>query len=380
MKPAPLSIVALAWALSILPGGQPAALRITFPRADTLVSGPIPIEIDPLPGVATVNFTVDGRQICFVDHPPFKCLWQSGDVVRGHHIRVVATMGDGRRLVDNVHTKDPGFTEKVRTEAVLVPVIVTEHGRFVRGLKQKDFQVFEDGVPQSVASTASEETPLDLVLAIDVSGSMEASLGNVKSAVKQLMAKLRPGDAATLVGFNETMFLLTEREKDQAARERAVDLLSSWGGTALYDATVRSLDLVSHEWGRKGMVLFSDGDDRDSITSREKALARVQASDAMLYTVGFGNGSTVPDLRRSLEGYARSTGGRAFFPKDAMELDSIFNQIVAELSNQYMLSYSSTNPKQDGTWRDIKVQVRNAKYEIRARRGYRATSAKRAER
>ena len=75
------------------------------------------------------------------------------------------------------------------------------------------------------------------MLAIDVSGSMEHALDEVKAAVKQLLPKLRRGDAATLVGFNDTIFLAAEREKDQQARERAVDLLSAWGGTALYDAT-----------------------------------------------------------------------------------------------------------------------------------------------
>ena len=73
--------------------------------------------------------------------------------------------------------------------------------------------------------------------------------------------------------------------------------------------------MVSREWGRKGVVIFSDGDDRHSLTPREIAMARVQASDAMLYTVGFGGGATVPALRGSLETYARSTGGRPFFPK-----------------------------------------------------------------
>src|SRR5207344_2907021 len=206
--------------------------------------------------------------------------------------------------------------------------------------------------------------PLDLVLTIDVSGSMERSLDGVKAAVKHLLSKLRHGDAATLVGFNDTLFLATEREKDQKARERAVDLLSSWGGTALYDATVRAVDLVSREWGRKGIVIFSDGDDRNSITSREAATARVQASDAMLYTVGFGGGATVPSLKLKLEDYARATGGRAFFPQRTSDLNNVFDEIVAELANQYVLSYSSTNEKQDDSWRDIKVRVKNGKYNV----------------
>ena len=356
---------------------QSPTLRIVSPTRDAVVTGSTRLEVAIEPqeataSVETVTFAVDGRLACTVERPPFGCDWDPGEIVRGHHVRVVATLSGGRRLTDNLYTKDLGFTEHVRTEAVLVPVIVTQNGQFVRGLKAQDFEITEDGVKQSIASLAAEDAPLDLVLAIDVSGSMERSLDQVKAAVKQLLSKLRNGDAATLVGFNDTLFLATEREKDQKARERAVDLLSSWGGTALYDATVRAVDLVSREWGRKGIVIFSDGDDRSSLTTREKATARVQASDAMLYTVGFGSGATVPELHTRLENYAKATGGRAFFPQRTQELDGAFDQIVAELANQYVLSYASTNFKQDNAWRAIKVRVRGGKYDIRARQGYRA--------
>lgn len=364
---------------------QSPTLRITSPTRDAVVSGSTRLEVviepqEATASVQTVTFAVDGRLACTVERPPFRCDWDPGEILRGHHVRVVATLSGGRRLTDNLYTKDLGFTEHVRTEAVLVPVIVTQNGQFVRGLKAQDFEIAEDGVKQSVASLAAEDAPLDLVLAIDVSGSMERSLDQVKLAVKQLLSKLRNGDAATLVGFNDTLFLATEREKDQKTRERAVDLLSAWGGTALYDATVRAVDLVSREWGRKGIVIFSDGDDRSSLTSREKATARVQASDAMLYTVGFGSGATVPELRTRLENYAKATGGRAFFPQRTQELDGAFDQIVAELANQYVLSYASTNFKQDNAWRAIKVRVRGGKYDIRARQGYRARGPQRAGR
>jgi VWFA-related protein len=362
---------------------QTSTLRITSPTNETLVSGATRLEVvvepaDAARTVQTVTFTVDGRLACTIERPPFTCTWNPGEVVRSRHVRVVATLAGGGRLIGNVHTKDPGITERTQTDAVLVPVIVTRDGEFVSGLKQQDFEILEDGVRQSVASIASEDAPLDLVLAIDVSGSMERALGQVKSAVKQLLAKLRPGDAATLVGFNDTMFLAAEREKDQAARERAVDLLSAWGGTALYDATVRAIDLVNQEWGRKGLVIFSDGDDKNSVTSRDAATARVQASDAMLYTIGFGAADSVPSLRNRLESYAKATGGRAFFPQRTQDLDDVFDQIVAELANQYVLSYSSTNFKRDNSWRSIKVRVRRSgKYEIRARDGYRATRVQR---
>ena len=383
MNARPLHAIATAVAFSLVAAAeQSPALRITSPEAGAIVSGPMQLEASlTLPAAVTsVTFFANGRLVCTAERPPFRCRWDPGAVVRGHHIRAVATLADGRRLVDNVRTKDLGYVERVRTEAVLVPVIVTTGGQFVRGLKKQDFEVFEDGVAQPIASMVSEDAPLDLVLAIDISGSMEQALPSVKAAVKQLLSKLRRGDAATLLGFNDTTFVLTEREKDQRAREEAVDLLSSWGGTALYDATVRALNLVSREWGRKGVVIFSDGDDRHSLTRREAATSRVQASDAMLYTIGFGAGATVPRLRDNLENYARSTGGRAFFPRQTSELDEIFEDIVAELANQYVLSYAPTNHKQDNSWRSIKVRVRNGKYDVRARRGYRAAAPQRAGR
>jgi len=357
---------------------QERGVRISYPPADAIVSGPTRIEVSFAPAeivsqVASVMFQANGRVLCTVDQQPFACPWDPGDAVRQNHLRVVATMRDGSRLITTLFTKDVGYTEQVRTDAILVPVIVTDHGRFVGGLGQQDFEIFEDEKPQRVATITSEESPLDLIVAIDISGSMEDALDEVKAAVKQLLAKLRPGDAATLIGFNDTTFIVAEREKNRQVRESAVDLLSAWGGTALYDATIRALDLVTRQTGRKGVVIFSDGDDRNSLTTRDTAMSRVQSSDAMLYTVGFGSGATVPKLRASLESYARATGGRPFFPRQTKELDGVFDEIVADLAHQYVLSYAPTNVKRDDGWRNIKVRVRNGKYDVRARRGYRAS-------
>jgi Ca-activated chloride channel homolog len=376
-----LVLTVAAMIVAVGAADQEPKMAIASPQADTVVSGTTAITLDIVPTAAVeiVNFFVDGRLTCTVERPPFACTWDPGPVVRGHHIRVVATFKDGRRLVDNVRTKDLGYAERAEVEAVLVPVIVMEGGRFVQGLGKRDFEVFEDGAAQQVIALASEESPLDLVLAIDISGSMEGALADVKSAVKQLLSQLRTGDAATLIGFNDNTFLVAEREKDRQAREEAVDLLSAWGGTALYDATVRAVELVGRNPGRKGVVVFSDGDDRHSLTSPETAAARVQGGNAMLYTVGFGAGASVTTLRDRLQQYATATGGRAFFPRHSVELAQVFGSIVAELSNQYVLSYVSTNTRKDGAWRAIRVKVRSGKYEVRARRGYQAQAPQRAE-
>lgn len=384
MKYVPLvRVFAIASAFAIVHGAQQTPeVRIMTPTAETIVSGPTRLEASVWPAgpsvVESVTFFVNGRAVCTVQRPPYGCSWDPGAVIREYHVRVLVALPDGNTVAANVRTKNIGHAERSRVDAVLVPVIVTDDGQFVRGLKKQDFEVFEDEVPQTLQSVVSEDTALDLVLAIDISGSMDSALPEVKTAVKQLLRKLRPGDAATLIGFNDSPFIVAEREKDQQTREAAVDLLASWGGTALYDATVRALDLVGREWGRKGVVLFSDGDDRNSLTRRETAMAKVQASDAMLYSIGFGMGATLPTLRTSLEDYARSTGGRSFFPRKPEELDQVFDDIVGELANQYVLSYTSTNVAEESRYREIKVRVRKGKYDVRARRGYRPQGTHRA--
>ena len=294
---------------------QTPTLSITAPQKETIVSGPTAIaaSVSGPVAVQTVSFFVDGRLVCTAERPPFGCTWDPGAVVRGHHVRVVATLADGNRLIDNVRTRDLGYTEVAHVDAVLVPVIVTDRGRFVSGLERGDFEIAEDNVPQRLLAFASEDSPLDLVLAIDVSGSMESALEDVKTAVKQLLSKLRPGDAATLIGFNETTFLVAEREKDQQARVAAVELLTAWGGTALYDATVRAVDLVGRTPGRKGLVLFSDGDDRHSLTPPEAAAARVQSGNAMLYSNRVWRRRDGPDIARAA-GAVREVHGRARVP------------------------------------------------------------------
>ena len=172
--------------------------------------------------------------------------------MRGHHVRVVATLADGTQLTDNVRTKDLGYTERAQVDAVLVPIIVTDRGRFVQRPAARGFRgaggrraaaargLCERGQPAGSRARHRRERQHG-----------EGARGR-EGAVKQLLSKLRPGDAATLIGFNETTFLVAEREKDQRAREDAVGLLTAWGGTALYDATVRAVDLVGRIPGAQG--------------------------------------------------------------------------------------------------------------------------------
>ena len=138
--------IALAMSAAIVvSAGQTPTLSITAPQADVFISGPtrLAAEIVPVTAVEAVRFFVDGRLVCTVEQSPFGCWFDPGPVVRGHHVRVVATLADGSRLVANIRTKDLGYSERAHVDAVLVPILVTDGGKFVRGLKKSEFELWK---------------------------------------------------------------------------------------------------------------------------------------------------------------------------------------------------------------------------------------------
>lgn len=348
-------------------------LLIREPADGAAVAGATDVSVSTRPAgrLAQVTIIVDGRELCAIERAPWSCRWDAGANIQEHHIRVVATLDDGRRVVANRHTRGLDVNETVNVAAVQVPVIVTgPDGRFVRGLTRNQFTVIEDGRPQRVDTVIDESLPLELIVAADISGSMEAAMPQVQEAIKRLLVRLRPADTTTLVGFNDTIFVLAERESDAALRDAAVEGLVPWGGTAFYDATVQAIDLVSQQAGRRGIVLFSDGADRHSVGRRDESLRRIQEGQVVLYTVGFGD-QTSDAFRKTLADFAEASGGRAFFPRRAQDLDRTFETILDELSHQYILSYVSTADSPGG-WRALNIRAACAGCRVRTREGYRA--------
>ena len=352
---------------------QDVALLVAEPAEGATVVGlsTVIVESRPAGRLASVTILVDGRELCVLDRAPWSCRWDAGREVREHHVRVVAMLTDGRRLVANRHTRGLDVAETVNVAAIQVPVVVTgPDGRFVRGLKRDAFTVLEDGRRQKVDTLIDESLPLELIVAADISGSMEGAMPHVQEAIKRLLAKLRPEDTTTLVGFNDTIFVLAERESEPALRDAAVDGMVPWGGTALYDATVQAIELVGEQAGRRGIVLFSDGEDRHSVGRRDESLRRIQEGQVVLYTIGFGD-HTSDAFRKTLSEFAEASGGRAFFPRRAQDLDRTFDAILDELSHQYILSYVSTATTAGG-WRALDIRAACEGCRVRAREGYRA--------
>jgi VWFA-related protein len=324
--------------------------------------------------VVQLTFFADGRQVCALTHSPFECDWDAGERISGHQIRVVAALRNGQRLVQTVRTRGLQYSESVDVDVVQVTAVVTDGaGRFVQGLSRGDFRVFEDDRPQPITNFASENIPLELVAAIDVSSSMERALPQVKEAAKRFLAGLRPTDQATVLGFNENIFTLARRATDQATRVRAIDRMAPWGGTALYDVIIKAVDLLGRQSGRRSIVLFSDGDDQNSHAPLSAAIDRTEGSDATIYVIGQGRAVRTPELQHLLRQLATVSGGRAFFSDDAAKLEGIFEEVLEDLRHQYLLSYPAPGEQRDGAWHRIRVEVGGGKYHVRARQGYRLT-------
>lgn len=350
------------------------AIVITEPVEGGAVTGEVRLTVvvtPPKTAVTDVTMSIDGRELCALTRAPWQCAWDAGRDMREHHLRVVATLADGQRLVANRRTAGVDVNESIDVAAVQVPVIVTDaKGRFVKGLKKDAFTLLENGKRQRIDTLIDDALPLELIASVDISASMEGAMPQVQAAVKRLLSRLRQGDTTTLLGFNETIFVLAEREQDPALRDAAVDGLVPWGGTAFYDATVRSLELVSQKAGRRGVIIFSDGDDRHSVGRRDDSLRRIEEGQVVVYTVGFGEGAS-EQFRGTLKAFAEPSGGRAFFPRRPEDLEAAFASIFDELSHQYILSFVPDGPA-DGGWRTLEVTAKCDGCRVRAREGYRA--------
>jgi Ca-activated chloride channel homolog len=365
-----------ARALQQAPDG--AKLTILSPEADDYVSGPTTLKasVEPKDAVTLVTFYVDGRQVCSLSAPPWECDFDGGVTIAQHQVRVVATYKPTGRLVQTVRTKSIGYAERVDVDVVQVTVTISDgHGKFIAGIPQSAFHVSEDGKGQKISHFASENVPLELIVAIDISGSMTPAMPRLKTAVKQFLGEVPARDPVTLLGFNDTIFPVTRSKTDPADRIKAVDRLAPWGSTALYDVILRGIEMLGTRAGRKALVIFTDGEDQGSHATIGAVERRLQSSDVTLYMIGQGRGVTLDALKRVMERLAEPTGGRAFFTDSIEELHEAFTELLDELSNQYLLGYTSTNTKKDDAWRRIKVDV-DGQHDVRARQGYRAVVPK----
>ncbi len=311
----------------------------------------------------------------------------------------------GSRPADQTETapqpppEPPDTQAPLQIQTTVVNVFATvrdRHNGIVGDLTKDDFKVFEDGVEQKVAYFSKEvNMPISLAIMMDTSGSMYYILGAEKDAgsrfVKEVMHKK---DEAIVMTFDTDVNLLADFTEDPVVLARAIHRAEinvdatgiggtggtipnrNGGGTNLFDAIyLAAHDELGSEAGRKAIVILSDCEDNGSKMSERDAIESVQRGDAVVHVIlisdprateGYGGG-----VAQSL---AQETGGRVINVRNDRGLEQAFDVISEELRSQYVLGYTPTNDKRDGTFRKIKVEVSRPETKILARRGYYAAS------
>jgi len=292
----------------------------------------------------------------------------------------------------------PDTTLRISTNVVNVYAVVRDKkGRLIPDLNQQDFELSEDNVPQPIRYFSHEtDTPLTIGLLIDTSPSQERVLPIEQQEAKAFLREvMRPKDLAFVIHFDLEVELLRDLTANQRLLASAIDETvinagvqgplpgpvpgPSVGGTHLFDAVyLAANELLKNEVGRKVLVLLTDGEDQGSRVKLNDALEAAQKADIIMYSVnvvdrefyrrqGGGLGFSGDSALKKL---SEESGGRVIRVDNPRDTALAFEQLSRELRTQYSLGYTPINAARDGSFRKIRVQIRNGDYKVQARRGY----------
>jgi Ca-activated chloride channel family protein len=260
--------------------------------------------------------------------------------------------------------------------------VVDSQSHYVTDLEQSDFSIFEDGAKQELNFFTKTNLPIALSLLIDSSASMEQRMETAQEAAIGFARKIRAQDLAQVVDFDSRVEIRQSFTTKVEDLEKAIRNTSSGGSTALHNAMYIALKELSKiraknpdEIRRQAIVLLSDGEDTSSLVSFEEVLELAKRSETAIYAIGLQprETSALRGFREAefvLRQLAQETGGRAFFAQRIEELKDVYGQIAEELSSQYTMGYASKNPRRDGAFRRVVVQVARPNVTPRTKRGY----------
>ncbi len=252
-----------------------------------------------------------------------------------------------------------------RIEAVRVDVLVTANGTPVLGLSPSDFEVLDNGVRQTIDLASFEQMPLNVVLALDMSASLQGlRLGHLQTAGATVLDGLKPGDRAALVAFTHIVSA-SQGLTDDLDRIRAALLRNRGDGlTSLVDAVHTGMLIGESDAGRPLLIVFSDGVDTSSWLSAESVLETARRGEVVVYGVEVGQPRA--SFPRDL---TEVTGGRLFAIESTKDLSAAFSKILDEFRNRYLISYSPQGVEPSG-WHRLEVRVRHRGAAVKARPGY----------
>jgi Ca-activated chloride channel homolog len=272
-------------------------------------------------------------------------------------------------------------------DVVTVDASVSRGGEHVGGLSAANFDVSDNGVRQKIDKVTLEQVPLEAFLVFDVSGSVEgAKLAELQQAAGAFLDGLAPRDKAALITFAGKVDVRQPLTGDMAAFRRALDEIKAGGQTALFDASLRAIQLRERNDSRGVVVVLTDQHDNASEATQKQVIDAAQRSDIIGYGVladeESGTGATMggglggggfrsPQLQFQI-GFLRSladmTGGRVFRTSARLSLEEVFSLVLDDARTRYIITYRP-DKSADG-WHKIQVRLVGAKGDVVARRGY----------
>ena len=282
---------------------------------------------------------------------------------------------------DVVKTNGKYTLQENAYEVRLNASVIDASGRTVDSLPKEAFHVYEDGVPQTIASFRHEDLPVSLGILIDSSGSMYDKRSAVDTASINLVKLSNREDEAFLVDFSSEAYIDQDFTSDIPKLQAGLSYVKSSGGTAMYDALIASADYLSKNAKRPKQVLLviTDGEDNASSATLEQAIERVQDLDGpAIYCIGllFGADSDRRESRHAkavLTELSEQTGGQAYFPRSLKDVDNIAAEVAQDIRTQYTIAYRSTKSPALGGYRQVHVEAKGKGLrglQVRTRTGY----------
>ena len=265
------------------------------------------------------------------------------------------------------------------TRVNMLFTVTDKKGHFVTNLTKDDFEVIENKKSQVIQEfTAESDLPLRIAILIDTSNSIRDRFKFEQEAtISFLNGTIRPRqDKAMIVSFDNSAELRSDLIDDVQKLDNSIRDLRPGGGTSLYDAVFYASrdklqqDQPRHKF-RRAIILVSDGEDNQSRVTRDQALEMAQKADAVIYCISTNITRIESDGDKVLKYFAQETGGRAYFPFKAEDLDQDFENIANELRHQYNIFYRPDPLKTDGLYHTVAVRVKGRKdLVVSARKGY----------
>jgi len=306
---------------------------------------------------------------------------------------VLPTLAQSPQKKTSQPSQEDTYKLKINVDMVVLnATVLNRKGVLVSGLRKEDFQVYEDGVLQQINDFSHEDIPVTVGLVVDNSGSMGPKVHDVIAAALAFARSSNPKDQMFVVNFNEHVSFglpIDTPFTDKAIQlQVALSTIQARGMTALYDAVAAALEhLKKGNRDKKVLIVVSDGGDNASRHKLDQIMVLAGQSDAIIYTLGLFDESDLDRNPGVLKRLAKATGGETFLPDSLSKVVPICERIARDIRNQYSLAYHPTNPKLDGTYRKLKVELvgpdgsplkirdqkgKDVKFQIVAREGYTA--------